>query len=121
MSKQIAVLGDASSHGGTVVTTNQDGTLIVTVGGGFAPPFSTGGMFGNFMWGELLGTGGAAVGLLPAVEGALHSCPVPGHGVTPIRAVTVKSYHNGKLILTVSAVAGCGAQILPPDRRVYVE
>jgi len=121
MGKNIAVLGDTSSHGGTIVTTNQDGTLIVTVGGGLQPPVSVGGMFGSFMWGELLGGGGQAVGLLPAVEGALHSCPIPGHGVTAISAATFKSYHNGKLILTIQAVAGCGAVILPPDRRVYVE
>jgi len=121
MSKEIAVLGDTSTHGGTIITTNQDETLIVTVGGGFAPPQSTGGMFGSFMWGELLGAGGVAVGLLPAVEGALHSCPIPGHGVTPITAITVKSYHNNKLILTILATAGCGARITPPDRRVYVE
>lgn len=121
MSKEIAVLGDTSSHGGTIVTTNQDETLIVTVGGGLAPPMSVGGMFGSFMWGELLGAGGEVVGLLPAVEGALHSCPVPGHGITAISAVTYKSFHNGKKILTVFAVAGCGAIILPPDRRVYVE
>jgi uncharacterized Zn-binding protein involved in type VI secretion len=121
MSKYIAVLGDSSDHGGTIVTTNQDGTLIVTVGGGFAPPMSTGGMFGHFMWGELLGAGGAAVGLLPAIEDALHSCPIPGHGVTPITAITVRSYHNNRLILTINAIAGCGARITPPDRRVYVE
>ena len=29
MSKKIALLGDPSSHGGTVTTTNQDGTLDV--------------------------------------------------------------------------------------------
>lgn len=119
MSKRIAVLGDTSDHGGTIITTNQDGTLIVTVGGGFAPPLSVGGMFGSFMWGELLGGGAQAVGLLPAVENALHSCPI--HGVTPITAVTVKSFHNSRLILTINAIAGCGARILPPDRRVYVE
>ena len=121
MGKEIAVLGDTSSHGGTIVTTNQDGTLIVTVGGGLTPPQSTGGMFGSFMWAELLGAGGTAVGLLPAIEGALHSCPIPGHGVTPITAMTYKSFHNSKPILTVLATAGCGARILPPDRKVYVE
>ena len=121
MGKEIAVLGDTSTHGGTIVTTNQDGTLIVTVGGGFAPPFSTGGMFGSFMWGELLGTPGTAVGLLPAIEGALHSCPIPGHGVTAITAIAYKTFHNSKPILTILATAGCGARITPPDRRVYIE
>jgi len=90
MSKKIALLGDPSSHGGTVTTTNQDGTLDV---------------------------GGVDV----AVNGAMHSCPLTGHGVTSITAVTIKSYHNGKLILTEGAIAGCGALIEPVDRGVTVE
>jgi uncharacterized Zn-binding protein involved in type VI secretion len=56
-----------------------------------------------------------------AVEGALHSCPIGGHGITAITAVTTKSKHNSKLILTENAVAGCGAKITPPDRSVTVE
>ena len=88
--KRIALLGDMSTHGGTIILSNQDGTLLV---------------------------GGTAV----AVEGAMHSCPIPEHGITPITAVTVKSYHNGKLIITERAVAGCGALIQPIDRNVYFE
>ena len=88
--KNIALLGDPSSHGGIIITSNQDGTLDV---------------------------GGTAV----AVHGASHSCPIPGHGITSISAITTKSYHNSKLILTRNAVAGCGAKILSPDRKVYVE
>lgn len=88
--RRIALLGDLSSHGGTIVTHNQDGTLKV---------------------------GGIEV----AVEGAQHQCPISEHGTTPISAVTTRSYHNGKLILTWGAVAGCGAVIIPPDRNVYVE
>ena len=121
MGKRITVLGDRSDHGGVVITTNQDNTLILNMGGGSAPANSTGGMFGHFMWGELLGATGQVVALLPAVENALHSCPIPGHGITPIAAVTVRSYHNSKLILTIYAVARCGARIMPPDRHVYVE
>jgi len=60
-------------------------------------------------------------GIEVAVEGASHSCPIPGHGVTSISAVTIKSYCNGKLILTEQAVAGCGARLTPPDRKVYIE
>ncbi len=56
-----------------------------------------------------------------AVNGAMHSCPIPGHGVTAITAVTTKSYCNGKLILTEGAIAGCGAVINPPNRNVMVE
>jgi len=93
MAKKIALKGDPSSHGGSIVSTNQDGTFDV---------------------------GGVDV----AVDGAMHSCPIvgpPAHGVTPITAVTTKSYHNGKLIVTENAVAGCGAAIQPPDRGVTVE
>jgi uncharacterized Zn-binding protein involved in type VI secretion len=60
-------------------------------------------------------------GIEVAVEGALHSCPILGHGITPITAVTIKSDQNGKLILSENAVAGCGAQIMPLDRSVTVE
>jgi len=86
----IAVVGDKSSHGGVIISSNQDGTLRAT--------------------GELV-----------AVDGALHSCPIPEHGITPISAVTIKTYQNGKLILTRGAIAGCGALIDPPNRPVYVE
>lgn len=86
----VVLVGDSSSHGGTVVSSNQSGTF--TVGGGDV-----------------------------AVEGALHSCPIQGHGITAISAVTIKSFHEGKLILTKGAVAGCGASITPPSRGVSIE
>lgn len=90
MAKNIALLGDGSSHGGVIVSHNQDGS--VNVGG-----------------------------TLVAVNGALHSCPIPLHGTTPISAVTIKSKVNNKLILTQGAVAGCGAIISPPSRGVTIE
>ena len=86
----VAVLGDSSSHGGTIISTNQDGTLLVA-------------------------------GIAVAVNGAMHSCPISGHGVTAITAVTVRSFQNGKLIITVNATAGCGAVITPASRGVTVE
>lgn len=60
-------------------------------------------------------------GINVCANGCLHSCPIPGHGITSVSAVTVKSYVNGKLIVTYGAVAGCGAIITPPDRDCYVE
>ena len=60
-------------------------------------------------------------GIEVAVAGALHDCPVEGHGITSISSVIVKSYDNGKLILTKGAIASCGAKILPSGRNVYVE
>ena len=89
--KVIALLGDTSDHGGTVVSANQDDDSL-SVGG-----------------------------VLVALHGALHSCPIEGHGVTELSAVTLRSMHNDKLILTIGAVAGCGARLTPIDRGVYVE
>lgn len=94
--KLVVCIGDPSNHGGTVISHNQDGTLT-------------------------------AADELVAVEDAKHVCPISGHnepfGYTQITAVTIKSYHNGKLILTelAFAKAPCGARLAPPNRRVYVE
>lgn len=88
MGKLIAVVGDASDHGGTIITSNQDGSLTVN-------------------------------GIEVAVEGAQHDCPI--HGTTSVSAVTIKTYHNGKLILTDGAIAECGAIIAPVNRNVFVE
>jgi len=60
-------------------------------------------------------------GVEVAEEGALHSCPIKDHGVRPVSAAVVKSFHNSKLIITQGAIAGCGAKISPPDRKVYIE
>lgn len=84
----ISLLGDTSTHGGVIITSNQDGTFLV---------------------------GGVEV----AVNGAQLSCPE--HGLNVISAIVSKSFHNGKLILTHGAKAGCGATIISPDRKVYVE
>ena len=60
-------------------------------------------------------------GVIVCGNGCDHSCPIPGHGTTAVSAVTTKSYVDGKLVITYGAVAGCGAVITPPDRKVYVE
>lgn len=59
-------------------------------------------------------------GDIVAVDGAVFDCDDdgPGQSITPI---TIKSFHNGKLIITEGAVADCGAIISPPDRGVNVE
>jgi uncharacterized Zn-binding protein involved in type VI secretion len=88
--KCVALIGDQSDHGGSLISTNQDGTLNVSGG-------------------------------LVCVEGALHSCPLPFHGITSVSAITIKTYQNGKLILTQGAFAGCGARIIRVDRKVYIE
>jgi uncharacterized Zn-binding protein involved in type VI secretion len=62
------------------------------------------------------------VGGIPVcADQCLHACPIPGHGTTPVTAVTIKSFVNGKLIVTKDAVAGCGAKITPPDRHCTCE
>lgn len=94
--KLVVCVGDPSNHGGVVLLTNQvDDKLTVQD--------------------ELVAVESAPEGI------GQHSCPITGHGVTPITAVTVKSFHNGKLILTSMAVAGCGARLTPPFRKTYVE
>lgn len=84
----ITLLGDTSTHGGSIIDANQDGSFEVN-------------------------------GIEVAVDGAVLSCPI--HGAQSITAITVKSYHNGRLILTENAIAGCGALIVSPDRNVEVE
>jgi len=90
MAKKIACLGDSSNHGGTLISTNQDGRFLTT-------------------------------GIAVCANGCSHSCPIPGHGVTSVTAATIRSFVNGKLIITYGATAGCGATITPPERLVYVE
>lgn len=87
---QAAIVGDTSSHGGLIVSSNQDGRL-------------------------------KAGGVQICANGCLHSCPIPFHGTTPVTAITLKSYVNGKLIVTTGAVAGCGAVIIGSALRTYVE
>jgi len=60
-------------------------------------------------------------GIEVCAEGCDHTCPIPLHGVTQVTAIIIKSYVNGKLIITEGAQAGCGAVITPIDRQVYVE
>jgi len=54
-----------------------------------------------------------------AVAGALFQCEEEDHGITAITPITTKTFINGKLVITEGAVAGCGAILLPPDRKVY--
>ena len=45
------------------------------------------------------------------VNGDLHSCPLPGHGVTSVSASSVNTSSGGPKILRIGDVAGCGARI----------
>ncbi|MGQ3671786.1 PAAR domain-containing protein [Xanthobacter sp. TB0136] len=45
--------------------------------------------------------------------GDLHSCPIPGHGVTPIVAqVSAVLEIEGKMVALHGSVCGCGAVII---------
>ena len=88
--RRIACLGDSSSHGGTLTTTNQDNKYTVS-------------------------------DIAVCANGCSHNCPIIGHGTTQVTAVTIRSYVNGKLIVTYGARAGCGAVVTPPERFVYCE
>lgn len=47
-------------------------------------------------------------GVAAAVTGDLHSCPLPGHGVTSLTAAS-SNKTGGKSIVLVGDTAGCGA------------
>jgi uncharacterized Zn-binding protein involved in type VI secretion len=51
-------------------------------------------------------------GILVARVGDLHSCPIPGHGITPIVSSPNSTIMaEGEILATVGSVAGCGAVI----------
>jgi uncharacterized Zn-binding protein involved in type VI secretion len=75
---QVARLGDASSHGGVIVSsaskTYVNGVLVARVGDS-------------------------------------HSCPIPGHGVTPITNGSGNFTCEGAVTAVIGSVCGCGAVI----------
>lgn len=80
MSVPAAILGTTSTHGGEMISAN--GTL-------FSAP----------------GTEGVL-----CILGDLHSCPIPGHGITPIiSGCATASMTNGNAIAIEGSVARCGA------------
>ena len=90
--KLVAVIGDTSTHGGSIITSGQDGFFLI---GGLQ----------------------VAVEGPTSLDGATLSCPL--HGNTIISSVIHKTYYNGKLLITTDAVAGCGAKIVATNRGVY--
>lgn len=46
-----------------------------------------------------------------AVNGDLHTCPITGHGITPVTGNSTKCTAGGKTVILNGAVAGCGAII----------
>ena len=45
------------------------------------------------------------------IDGDSHSCPIAGHGITPVAGNSTRSVVNGKSVVLNGAVAGCGAVI----------
>ena len=52
-------------------------------------------------------------GKLIARIGDLHSCPIPGHGITQIISSSLSSVNvEGKNVATIGSKTGCGATII---------
>ena len=66
------------------------------------------------------GTNVLANGISVPVNGDLHSCPIPGHGITSVNTSN-NVLVNGVIVLTVGAVAGCGATLITGDSTILVD
>lgn len=53
-----------------------------------------------------------AEGALIARKGDMHSCPIPGHGVTPIVSGSGKYQCEGQPIARDGDTCGCGAVLI---------
>lgn len=55
-----------------------------------------------------------------ARKGDLHSCPIPGHGVTPITSGSSDTFIEGQPAARIGDSVGCGATITEasPDTEV---
>lgn len=50
-------------------------------------------------------------GIKACVDGDIHSCPISGHGDTPVTG-TAQINSNGKRVIKTGDTAGCGAVIV---------
>lgn len=51
-------------------------------------------------------------GKMVARVGDSHSCPIPGHGVTPITTGSPQFKAEGALVARTGSLTGCGASII---------
>lgn len=58
-----------------------------------------------------------ANGIPVAVDQDLHSCPIPGHGITPVTSAITKT-SGGRSLLRLGCVAGCGAVMVTGSPNV---
>ena len=65
--------------------------------------------------------GQTADGIQVAMIGSLHSCPIPGHGTTPIVSSPITTVEvEGNTIAMVGSIAACGAVIITGSPTVKV-
>jgi uncharacterized Zn-binding protein involved in type VI secretion len=62
-------------------------------------------------------------GILAARVGDLHSCPIPGHGITAITTGSGRVRSEGKFVAGITSATGCGARIITgsPTTRVPID
>jgi len=93
--KPVATLGSASSHGGVIIPgPGVDPTMLVN-------------------------------GKPIALDGCLHYCPqfdgpIP-HGIRPVKAISRTLWKNGRRVVTIGAIAACGAIITMGEWNVLVD
>ena len=54
------------------------------------------------------------------VSGDVHACPIPGHGQSPVTS-SISLNNNGKPVIHVDCVAGCGAVMITGSGNVSTE
>ena len=59
-------------------------------------------------------------GRLVARVGDMHSCPIPGHGVTPIVTGSPDTFTEGKPTARSGSITGCGASIIGGSVKTFV-
>ena len=60
-----------------------------------------------------------AQGLGVARKGDLHSCPIPGHGITPLISASQDVAAQGLGVVRIGDEAGCGAIIISGSSSVF--
>jgi uncharacterized Zn-binding protein involved in type VI secretion len=60
-----------------------------------------------------------ADGIKVAAVGDLHSCPIPGHGITAITNGSGRFFAEGDVVAVVGSVCGCGARINTGSARFF--
>ena len=58
-------------------------------------------------------------GILTARAGDSHSCPIPGHGVTPIINGSGNFKCEGMVTAVTGSITGCGASIIGGSTKTF--